>query len=62
MTIEIHTDKAFQSRSSTVIINGVKYKSFKNLQLRINEAGGDLVIEHDSGYLEAYKSEVNKSE
>jgi translation initiation factor 1 (eIF-1/SUI1) len=59
MIIQIKTDESLDPRKSVVIINGVEYKNIKNLQLRLaKDANGELTVQHDSGYLEAYKAEV----
>lgn len=59
MKIEIKTDETLNPQKSIVIINGVEYNDIEGLQLKIakNEKG-ELVIQHSSGYLEAYKAEV----
>ncbi len=63
MKIEITTNKSLDPEETIVIINDIKYKDFESLQLRIARNGqGELAIQHTSGYLEAYKAEVNKSE
>jgi len=60
MIVEIKTNKTLDPRQSVVIINGVEYKNIESLQLRLIKDGrGELTIQHSSGYLEAYKAEVN---
>lgn len=60
MIIEIKTNQTLDPNNSVVIVNGVTYKNFNSLQLRITkDQKGELVIDHESGYLEAYKAEVN---
>lgn len=59
MKIEIGADKTLSPEQSTIIINGIQYKDVEALQLRLAKDGkGELVIQHSSGYLEAYKAEV----
>jgi hypothetical protein len=60
MEITIKTDESLSPEKSVVIINNIEYKNIIGLQLRLaKSANGELVIQHDSGYLEAYKAEVN---
>jgi hypothetical protein len=62
MKIIIETDEFLDSKKSVITINGIQYKDVDNMQLRVAQNGnGELVIQHDSGYLEAYKAkqEVN---
>ncbi len=59
MIIQIKTDEALSPEKSVVIINGIEYKNITGLQLRLaKNANGELVIQHEAGYLEAYKAEV----
>lgn len=59
MKIEIKTNKTFDPAQSVVIINGIEYKDINSLQLRLaKNTKGELVIQHGSGYLEAYKAEA----
>lgn len=58
MNVNIICDQILDPGSSTIEINGIKYKEVKNLTLKIAENGkGSLVIEHGSGYLESYASD-----
>lgn len=61
MNIEIISDQILSPKSSEVKINGVIYKDFKGLQLIIAKDGhGTLTIEHENGFIEAYKSELGE--
>lgn len=63
MKIEIVTDKSFDPENTTIAVNGVPYKKVKGLKLLISgNNNGSIAIEHESGYLEAYKSEKAKEE
>lgn len=56
-TIIIESDDRLRPEHTKIIVNGVEYKEFKNLVLKILSDGkGSLSIEHDSGYLEAYQA------
>jgi hypothetical protein len=62
MTIKIETDNSLSPENTTVTINGIKYKEFKGLQLKLSKnLQGELTIEHETGYIESYKAEVKEN-
>jgi hypothetical protein len=63
MKIEITTNDTFDPESTVIVVNGNKYKNTVGLQLKIaKDAHGSLVIEHESGYLEAYQAKEEKKD
>ena len=59
MIVTIQTDESLDSEKSTVTINGRQYKDIDSLKLQLaKNAKGELIIQHTSGYLEAYQAEV----
>lgn len=55
--IIIEADDRLRPENTKITINGIEYKEFKNLVLKVLSNGkGSLTIEHESGYLEAYQA------
>lgn len=62
MTIEIIIDESFDPEHAIIKVNGVTYKTVKNLNLTIaSDGNGRLAIEHESGYLEAYQGKKKEN-
>lgn len=63
MIIKIVTNDTLDPNESTVEVNGNVYKDFDNLKLILaKDTNGSLVIQHVSGFLEAYKGTKKKED